>query len=272
MAMRHLLLFLILATHLHGAGLGVYNPAQHAINGFMPTQLPGLQLWLDAGRQGYTNQANVSNWNDFSGLSNSATNGSSSLRPVYISSALNGRASVRFDGTDDYLSCTKAMLPTNAVGFICVAARQRTTNSTGQPLLGQRGNGVTWRFAWALNQDSGGNALTNAINIFHNGVTQGSGTNGLIKTITNAPPEILIALNNYGGTEGGDVYSKGALEDTFTMPGAANLAFWIGSANQSSQWFNGDIMEVVVGTNALPFSQLSQLQRYLGTKYGIVVQ
>jgi hypothetical protein len=36
--------------------------------------------------------------------------------------------------------------------------------------------------------------------------------------------------------------------------------------------FNGDIAEVVFGTNAMTDFQVVQLQRYLGTKYGIVVK
>ena len=97
----------MLACVAQGAGLGPYNPAQHSVNGFMPTQVPGLQFWLDASRITATNGASISSAPEFGPNKLIVTNSGGSKTPVMA--AINGRQAVQFDGTDDYFATSQSI-------------------------------------------------------------------------------------------------------------------------------------------------------------------
>jgi len=60
---------------------------------------------LDARRiTGLADGAGVSTWSDLSGNANDATQGTSGNRPAYTLNAQGGQPTVRFDGSNDYLS------------------------------------------------------------------------------------------------------------------------------------------------------------------------
>ncbi len=60
-------------------------------------------IWLDANRLSYAVDAEVDNFEDFSGNNNHATQATSSARPSFKQSVINGNSVVDFDGTDDFL-------------------------------------------------------------------------------------------------------------------------------------------------------------------------
>lgn len=69
-----------------------------------PANLPGLLLWLDAGRiTGLNDGDSVSQWNDVSGNANHWAQATISKQPTYETNELNGGPIVRFDGVDDVL-------------------------------------------------------------------------------------------------------------------------------------------------------------------------
>jgi hypothetical protein len=63
----------------------------------------GLKFWLSSDRGITLSGTQVSSWADQSGLGNTATQGTSSKRPVIVNSQINGKPVVKFDGVDDYL-------------------------------------------------------------------------------------------------------------------------------------------------------------------------
>ena len=70
-----------------------------------PTEIPGLELWLDASDTGsITHTANsVTQWNDKSGNNYHASQSTSGMRPITNTATMNGLNAIRFDGTDDRL-------------------------------------------------------------------------------------------------------------------------------------------------------------------------
>ncbi len=73
---------------------------------FAPTDISGLQLWLDAADTATITQSggSVSQWNDKSGNANHATQGTGAYQPVTNSKTINSRNVIDFDGTDDRLN------------------------------------------------------------------------------------------------------------------------------------------------------------------------
>jgi hypothetical protein len=116
---------------------------------------------------------------------------------------------MRFDGVDDILYCKTSALKTNAIGFLCFVAWQRTTNTTAQAVVGQRTAGTKWRWVVDYNQDDNGIGVQDRLNAFFEGGSSGSGNSGYAINLTNNPPVILFVANNSGGSENAKLYSKG---------------------------------------------------------------
>lgn len=63
-----------------------------------------LVIWLDGNAGVTTAGTGISSWNDQSGYSNNATQGTAASRPTQTNNALNGFPIAQFDGVDDVLS------------------------------------------------------------------------------------------------------------------------------------------------------------------------
>jgi hypothetical protein len=72
---------------------------------FSPTDIAGLQLWLDASQiVGLNDGDPVATWSDLSGNANNATQATASNKPTYKTNQINSRPVVRFDGVDDFMT------------------------------------------------------------------------------------------------------------------------------------------------------------------------
>lgn len=63
-----------------------------------------LEFWLIADSLNQADLSSVSNWNDVSGNARSASQGNASLQPQYRTNQVNGHSTVRFDGSNDFLT------------------------------------------------------------------------------------------------------------------------------------------------------------------------
>ena len=72
---------------------------------FLPSDLAGLQLWLDAEDLSTITESSgaVSQWNDKSGNGQNAAQGIGSAQPTTGSRTLNGRNAIDFDGSAEYM-------------------------------------------------------------------------------------------------------------------------------------------------------------------------
>ena len=78
-------------------------------NEFLPTDLPGLKLWMAGDRSPHTlNVGNVSQADDLSGLGNHPTQVTASLQSAYVADAINGLPGIQSDGVDDLLTLPNA--------------------------------------------------------------------------------------------------------------------------------------------------------------------
>jgi hypothetical protein len=264
--MTHLLtiLFLLLACVAQGAGLGPFNPAQHSVNGFMPTQVKGIFVWMDTSRiGGLTNGQNCQTFTDFSGNGRNFTNDTGSKSPTLQVAFFNGRNALQFDGVDDYLIWKGSQYLDKITVFVVF-------NTSTPPGTANR----TRVYAFAR---SGENDYQSWIPIYS------EKTNSYATWVNNPRSEIQSSqslnvvfthlydgssLQNFQNKLEGAAYSAGAINGTFTRT-------VVGAAPYSSSidaWWNGQIAEVVVYTNALSLTYRTQIQRYLGTKYGIIVK
>jgi hypothetical protein len=89
-------------------------------------------LWLDAADSSTVTTISdaVSQWNDKSGNSRNASQSTALARPAYTQNALNGRAVVSFDGSNDILGFTDSTLGTNVSGLSYLAVFRPNQPST----------------------------------------------------------------------------------------------------------------------------------------------
>lgn len=266
---RLLAILLLLPAIASAAGLGVYNPAQHAVNGFMPTQLPGLQLWLDASRIGFTNGANVPVWLDYSGNAFDATNSTSSKQPTV--SRLSGRPSVKFDGTDDLLELIRGTNITSAKDQLSFfLAIEKTTGINSEqalmyvPQTDRSAGNLNVISLTAVNQiRTGGRRLvTDSFQGATNAITSAS-VIACIFTYTNANLDIRISGKSTNRT-----FQTSGPSGT-NANGIISIGAW---AHFSQDYYNGLLSEIILFGKSITTEQRLQVERYLGTKYGIVVQ
>ncbi|MBW2523552.1 MAG: hypothetical protein JRI23_05230 [Deltaproteobacteria bacterium] len=118
--------------------------------GWNPSQLSGLNLWLEASTCVFTNGSHVTTWFDLSGNGNHATQNVSDERPVLTPSAINGLPAVDFDGVDDSLVIADhPTLDPQLDSYLCVAVGQFLSGSGSFGVWsGKASNtvGSNWRF------------------------------------------------------------------------------------------------------------------------------
>jgi 6-phosphogluconolactonase (cycloisomerase 2 family) len=98
--------------------MGAVNPTTFSIltyRAFEPTEISGLKAWYDASTIDQADGTNVSAWLDSSGNEAHMYQSTTSAQPTLQTNELNGRAVVRFDGTDDFMNLTAPfdVLPNN---------------------------------------------------------------------------------------------------------------------------------------------------------------
>jgi len=98
--------------------MGAVNPTTFSIltyRAFEPTEISGLKAWYDASTINQADGTNVSAWLDSSGNEAHMYQSTTSAQPTLQTNELNGRAVVRFDGTDDFMNLTAPfdVLPNN---------------------------------------------------------------------------------------------------------------------------------------------------------------
>lgn len=214
-------------------------------------------LWLDASDGATITESGgkVSQWNDKSGNSRHATQGTLANRPTTGLVTVNGLNAIDFDGADDWL-VTSGYIPANtSAGDLCAFIVANSTGSADRALLSTRGltnNGFTFRT----------NSTTQTA-YFHAGATP---TLTLaISAGANVFQFVRDALSVRLG-ENGSLGSATSLSN-YTVSGQ-NLTIGADSGAGFSR-FDGPVCEVVL-LESLPTDAIrEQIEGYLSWKWGL---
>ena len=234
------------------------------ISGFGYVGSPSL--WLKADALALANNASVTSWTDSSGSGNTATT-LSGTKPVYQTNVQNGKPTVVFSGAQ-YMDTTLAS--TSILKNTILAVHMPTVNG-----------GVI----------VGANGCCSPHFILVNGMFGTAGTGYVVKNIANGQAvagDITNTDINSFSIAGGRFNSVYPAADTsttidaymnathYTATFGASLGtdatnVEIGSRYQGSNYFTGDISEVLVYSSALSDTDLQSAQCYLAHKYGLAV-
>lgn len=226
---------------------------------FSPSQVSGLQLWLDAsqgvttdGTTPATDGAAVQQWNDQSGNGYTAIQNTGGSKPTFKTSIFNGKPVLRFNGSHTLVTSSflGASFNTSFTSFIVV--NKANTNFE----VSTSNQGVTW-------------FSSREINLAYN-------TNGLSDTqIKNR------TLGTVGGNLGVETFRYNGSTKTLRFNGYVSVSeaatgnlglngtLTIGNLSSGGFGYHGDIAELVIYNRALTNLEISDVEAYLAAKYEI---
>jgi hypothetical protein len=248
------------------------------IAGNVVAAIAGLQLWLDAaapetlfnattGGSLVAADGGVARWEDKSGNARHATQATSGSRPVRKTALANGLDAITFDGTNDHL-----LVPASSVAFgeadfdLLVVARSRypegaqgffvlqDNSSETAPILRVSVIANYLRFTFRTSE-TGAIDLIDATAYSSNALT----LCGLRRTSST-----ITATKN--GSSCGSSAISGAFSSTSVTPG---VGAYFDSQSTVSWFLNGEICEIISYSPGLSSQNLSAVQSYLTSKWGI---
>ncbi len=170
-------------------------------------------------------------------------------RPIYAGSSIGGKPGLIFNGTSTFMTAP-SVFPVNA-DYTVYAVVRNTTVAGANNILG----GAS-RTIW-LNSSLAPRVLHNG-DFAHqvaSGVTLPNGTGIIRVRYVQGTKTVSIHVNNAKGEEG-------------PIPATADPSMFIG-AYASSNFFSGHISEILVFAKALSDNEITNIDQYLHTRYGI---
>ena len=223
-----------------------------------------LDAWYKADGAVYntgTDQADdgetVATWDDAAGT-NDATQETAANKPTFESDEINGYPIVSFDSSNDFLSFSTASVKNSSYTLYAVGLR---TDSSSSYAVGSPGG--------TANQDLHFGYSTNTQ------VRFGQWTNDLNVTVSahNSPALTpFLLFGEFDSSVGHSVTEfrnglKTEASNTNTVVLSGDKAGYLGRV--SSNYYGGDLAEVVMYSRALSDSDEEKVQSYLALKYGI---
>ena len=230
--------------------------------GFSPKQIAGLALWLDGSVSTSVtlNGSTVSQWNDLSGNSRHATQGTAASQPTFTANARNGRSALTFGGSQT----------------MSVAAFPATTYASGAAVVQFSGSGQAVFQRGNLNEIHSLFNESNLIKLRNIGAVTDATSASSINTFY-VIGFSLFSQQATNGTQTSDLRINGVATTpvSYTSDSSAqpDKAMMIGGLSATVYRLNGTLCELVYyqGTSAVPVAQLTKLERHLGRKWGITV-
>ncbi len=225
-----------------------------------------MQIWLKA-NTGVVGGATASQWTDQSGNGFNVTQATAGNQPSILSSRVNFNPSLQFNGSSSSLSLTGGILGTSTYTDANVFVVSRTNTVSNSSVLFETTSGAgqfNAHLPWGDRNAywDAGNTGTNRVSANWGGTVNTPYVWGMAASTSPMPS---------GGLQ--DLYRNGLrINNDLTMGTYTgnNSNLFIGSGN-GTNFFNGEISEVVVYTGAITALQLQQIQSYLALKYGVTL-
>ena len=241
-----------------------------------PTSLPNLALWLDASDAStftYSSDSVVSQWNDKSGNSYHATQGTVADQPSRTGTQ-NSLSTVVFDGTTDHMTCGD-VIDVGLSNITMVAVVKKTSNITAGAIIGKYKISAN-AGSWLMNfERSGGNPFLAAS---YKPTSTGAGVSEAATPVDTHRVFDAVVDRAAGSI---DTWIDGASvgSNTFTADSGTNQnnaqAVWIGRLRDSADTgfysgynLTGEIAEIIVYQSALSTTDRQSVEAYLKTKWG----
>lgn len=236
-----------------------------------PLQCGGCVLWLDGADPLNTgvvpaDATAISTWSDKSGRGNNLTQGTGANQPLLKRNIQGGLSVVRFDGSNDSIAqATNTDFQLNKDMTFYSVACSTATPGTFQRMY-SRGNFPPGGYGYGRTASTSEGDFT--MFATQSNVTSSSGafyaSNGVFEAdacvFTNSGSTIQIYKNNTSYLS----QAAGALT-------ANNVAFTVGIQSDLVQPWKGDIAELIIFANKHTTTQVQDMFRWLGNKWGMAI-
>jgi hypothetical protein len=227
-----------------------------------------LVVWLDGNNGVTTSGTAVTSWNDQSGYSNNATQGTPANRPARTSNALNGLPIVQFDGVDDVLSISdQASIDLTRWSFLLVA---KVTTHKNYNAFFVKGNDATENYEFLTNFPGTGNIH---FPVYYTNGTR-SGDAEIVAGPSMSNTSFGIFQYDYDNL---NIRMFKNMTQLFTraetlIPQVNASPLLVGNeGGTAGRNLSGDIAELVAYNTKLNLAQQIITNNYLSAKYGIAL-
>ncbi len=201
--------------------------------GTLPSQISGMDLWLNAGSiTGVTNGNPISTWSDSSGNSNNFSQSTSVYQPIYDMNVLNGQPAVAFSPNEELTQSGSIVQ-----GSVFIVGSR---SNTSQPFA-----------------EVGGGTVGNA-----------RGLIGLYYPTYATYTNYWVDGTSQGGNGGGGSTNTQSIFSG-TTPGSpvTSTFFALGQGTPSYAYLSGDLEEMIIYNYALTTANREAVEAYLQAKY-----
>ena len=223
-----------------------------------------LQVWFDGADGGQFTPAvsdgdTFTQWTDKSNFAHNANpTGGATTRPTYRTAVQNAKSIVRFDGTNDCLSINPVSWSQSLAGMTMIVVSKFSNTSGTQTLT-------------TSDQDDMGIFIDTNFKVSMAGASADSST----AADTSFHIHTLVFDGSQSGNAARLVYRLDGAAKTLTFTGtvgattsASNGSIFIG-CDDSAEFMNGDVGEVLMFNKSLSGAEISGVESYLTTKWGI---
>lgn len=221
---------------------------------FSPTDIAGLQLWLDASQIAGLNDGDaVATWADVSGNGRDVTQASATARPTYQTAEVNGLPVVRCDGVDDFLATASSIVAAQPVTVFLVL--RENGGGIGQYYF-DGGSAGTDRCSMAGSYSGTPDELA----LFAGSVVAGT-------TQTHPMPLVLLRAVFNGASSAIFRNSTSYLTGNAGAQ-ALSVGITVGARFNGVSPLNGDICDLLVYDSVLSVGNAALVENYLRSKWG----
>ena len=257
--------------------MNIINPYRFG-GGFLPTDITGLDLWLDASDNSTVLDATdtaaaddeaVKTWQDKSGNANHAVQSTAANQPLRRAAEVNGLDALDFDGLNDLMAGTSDLTPrqTDAKTAFCVGYCDELSSSSDRNTLIDLYENTT--------------SATGEAGAIHAEISYRCVARTWVST-TPAPQSSasIVTLSHDGQSNIEDAVSMwldgASITKTSGTGGLlvdATGTYYIGSTGVGtpSQHYNGRLCEIIVYDSELSATDREAVETYLADKWGITL-
>jgi hypothetical protein len=228
---------------------------------FVPTQVSGCTLWLDAADASTITGSPITTWRDKSGLANNAT---ATVGPTQ--STYSGYPVVTFNGSTQFMNSPNTVPRTTHTLIAVHRPVTITANFQGNTSLFryQATNYIVFPY---MNGTTPRGYITSADGAGAGSIDFGNST--LVENSVTTSFNLILAVIQSGSQQ---IFKNGTLQssDTETLTGATSDSLTVGRWTPGlSEYYQGDLGEMIVYSGALSQANRQQVEGYLAWKWGL---
>ena len=224
---------------------------------FLPTQITGCALWLDAADSTtftYSSGINISQWKDKTVNGFNATQFGTGTT-TYSANGLGGYPAVNFANTNANMVCSipAGTFPSGVTGFVVA--------NTNSGTIARCVNNIPAPFDGAGTSLVVGNG--SGFQVFSSSYNLGSSSSPIVYAFTVTTPMVFTQIVN------GTTYTNYSIYSTAAAYGDTATTITIGVRQDKGWAATGYFSEILVYTSVLTNTQIQQIEGYLASKWGL---